>query len=98
VRGDVADVLAAAHDLDAILLDVDNGPDWASFRGNARLYAPAGLASARSALAKGGALAVWSGYRADPFLGKLRAAGFLPRVIELYERGVVRARAYVGTV
>ena len=38
---------------DAILLDVDNGPQWASFRTNARLYTPAGLAVARAALAPG---------------------------------------------
>jgi predicted O-methyltransferase YrrM len=97
VRGDVLDVLGAERDLDAILLDVDNGPEWASFRTNARLYAPGGLATARDALAPGGAYAVWSGYRADAFLGKLRAAGFRPERRELREKGVVRAWAYVGS-
>jgi spermidine synthase len=96
--GDVAEVIAGARGLDAILLDVDNGPEWASFRTNARLYAEPGLRAAREALAPGGVLAVWSGYRADAFLGKLRAAGLAPRVVPLRERGVVRARAYVGTV
>jgi spermidine synthase len=97
VQGDVADAIAAAPgDLDAILLDVDNGPHWASFRSNARLYGPAGLASARAALAPGGALAVWSGYPADAFLAQLRAAGLAPSVVPLRERGRVRARAYVG--
>jgi spermidine synthase len=98
VRADVSEVIAAARGLDAILLDVDNGPDWASFRSNARLYAAPGLEAARAALAPGGVLAVWSGYPADAFLGKLRAAGFAPRVVLLRERGVVRARAYVGAV
>jgi spermidine synthase len=94
---DVHDVLAAgAGAWDAILLDVDNGPHWASFRTNARLYAPAGLAVARRALARGGFFAVWSGYRADAFLARLRAAGFTPRSMPLFERGRVRARAYVG--
>jgi spermidine synthase len=96
VHDDVLDVLAGERDLDAILLDVDNGPEWASFRTNARLYAPGGLAAARAALSAGGAYAVWSGYRADAFLGKLRAAGFLPERRELRERGVVQAWAYVG--
>jgi len=96
VRADVADAIAAERDLDAILLDVDNGPEWASFRTNARLYAPAGLAAARAALAPGGVLVVWSGYAADAFVPKLRAAGFSPSVVPLRERGVVRARAYVG--
>jgi predicted membrane-bound spermidine synthase len=83
---------------DAILLDVDNGPDWATFRVNARLYSPAGLAVAHAALAPGGFLAVWSGYPADGFLASLRAAGFASKLVPLRERGRVRARAYVGTV
>ena len=101
-NADVADVIARAAGpgagrLDAILLDVDNGPEWASFRTNARLYAPAGLAAAHAALKPGGILAVWSGYPADAFLGRLRGAGFAPSVVPLRETtGVVRARAYVG--
>jgi spermidine synthase len=99
VAGDVGAVVAeAAGDADLILLDVDNGPHWASFRGNARLYSPAGLAELRRALLPGGALAVWSGYRSDSFLGHLRAAGFKPSVVPLHERGRVRARAYVGSI
>ncbi|MDB4993000.1 MAG: hypothetical protein JWM74_432 [Myxococcaceae bacterium] len=97
VVGDVSDVIARERDVDAILLDVDNGPGWASFRTNARLYAEAGLASAHAALTQGGSLAVWSGYPADKFVGTLRKAGFVPRIVPLTERGVVRARAYVGT-
>ena len=97
VVGDVSDVIAREHDVDAILLDVDNGPGWASFRTNARLYAEAGLASAHAALTKGGSLAVWSGYPADKFVGALRKAGLVPRIVPLTERGVVRARAYLGT-
>jgi spermidine synthase len=97
VARDVRAVIAeAAGDVDLILLDVDNGPHWASFRGNARLYSPAGLAELKRALSGGGVLAVWSGYRSDSFLGHLRAAGFKPSVVPLHERGRVRARAYVG--
>jgi predicted membrane-bound spermidine synthase len=96
-RTDAFDAMSAAAGLyDAILLDVDNGPEWASFRTNARLYTPAGLAIARAALAPGGMLAVWSGYPADGFLAQLRAAGLLPSRLLLRERGKVRARAYVG--
>jgi spermidine synthase len=98
IPGDVRAVVAqAAGDVDLILLDVDNGPHWASFRSNARLYSPAGLADLKRALFAGGALAVWSGYRSDSFLGHLRTAGFTPSVIPLQERGRVRARAYVGS-
>lgn len=97
VRGDVTDVIAqASGEVDLILLDVDNGPHWASFRTNARLYSPAGLAACKRALVAGGAVTVWSGYRADAFLGHLRGAGFTPSVVPLQERGRVRARAYVG--
>lgn len=95
-RADVGDVLASSNDVSAILLDVDNGPQWASFRTNARLYSDAALVRAREALAPGGIYSVWSGYPADAFVGKLRRAGFAPRIEPLTECGVVRARAYVG--
>ncbi len=98
VMDDVADAIARERDLSAVLLDVDNGPEWASFRTNARLYAEADLRGARAALREGGTFAVWSGYARDAFVGKLRAAGFAPRIVPLEERGVVRARAYVGVV
>jgi spermidine synthase len=93
---DVGPAIAEERGLGAILLDVDNGPHWAAFRTNAGLYSPPALTQARDALAPGGAYAVWSGYRADAFLGRLRRAGFTPRTVPLHERGVVRARAYVG--
>jgi spermidine synthase len=98
VRGDVIDVMAeGAGDLDAIFLDVDNGPHWASFRSNSRLYTLEGLAGFKRALAPGGALAVWSGYRADSFIRHLREAGFSDvSVLPLEEHGRIRAQAYVG--
>lgn len=96
VRDDVADVIARESGLAAILLDVDNGPEWASFRTNARLYADSALVRTRSALRARGLFAVWSGYAADPFVARLRKAGFIARIVPLTERGVVRARAYVG--
>lgn len=97
-NADVAEVIAEAEpgSLGAILLDVDNGPEWASFRTNARLYADASLATARDRLTVGGIYSVWSGYPADVFVGALRRAGFRPRIEPLRERGVIRARAYVG--
>lgn len=97
LRDDVAEVIAREQELDAILLDVDNGPAWASFRTNARLYGPEGLRQAKAALAPGGVYAVWSGYPADAFVGVLRRAGFQPEVVPFEERGVLRARAYLGT-
>ena len=96
VRDDVADVIAREKGLAAVLLDVDNGPQWASFRTNARLYADSALTRAREALRPRGLYAVWSGYAADAFVARLRAAGFVARIEPLMERGVMRARAYVG--
>lgn len=96
VNADVADVIAESTDLSSILLDVDNGPEWASFRTNARLYSKAALERAAGALRPGGLYSVWSGYPADGFVGALRRAGLEPRIELLHERGVVRARAYIG--
>ena len=75
--GDVAELLRApATGFDAILLDVDNGPEAILRRENDWLYTPAGLAAARSALRSGGVLAVWSAGPDAPFLRRLRSAGF----------------------
>ncbi len=92
------DVFAAyaSGPYDAILLDVDNGPEWAATRSNARLYAAEGLAVAYAAVSPGGLFAVWSGYEKDAFMASLRRAGFEASKVPLLERGVMRARAYVG--
>lgn len=96
VRADAVDVIARERDLDSILLDVDNGPEWASFPDNARLYDAAGLRAAWQALRPGGSYAVWSGYAVDPFVHALRAAGFETSTLPLEEKGRVQARVYVG--
>lgn len=61
---------------DAILLDVDNGPDGLSREGNDALYTLAGLAQARAALRPGGVLAVWSSGPDLRFTARLRKSGF----------------------
>lgn len=77
IDGDVADRITGAHNrYDAILLDVDNGPDGLVRPGNDRLYSPAGLASARAALRPGGVLAIWSAAPDPGFAARLRRAGF----------------------
>lgn len=96
LQRDIADVIAEERNVDVILLDVDNGPEWASFQTNARLYAASGLSNVRRALVSLGALAVWSGYPVNRFMGRLREAELLPSVVPLHEGGRVRARAYVG--
>lgn len=74
---DVHDVIAAASDrFDAILLDVDNGPDGLIQAENERLYCNWGLRSAYGALRSGGVLAIWSAYPAAGFDRRLERAGF----------------------
>ena len=97
VKEDVHRVISREKDVDAILLDVDNGPDWGSFRTNSRLYDLRGLRAARAALRIGGIYAVWSGYPSEGFRDRLRRAGFAPSVVPFRERGKLQARAYVGT-
>jgi spermidine synthase len=75
--GDVADVIAGGNGgYDAILLDVDNGPDGLTRAGNDGLYSPAGLQAAKRALAAGGILAVWSAGGDVKFTKRLEKAGF----------------------
>lgn len=61
---------------DAILLDVDNGPDGLTRPGNDGLYSDRGLAAAKAALRTGGILAVWSAAPDARFARRLRDAGF----------------------
>ena len=77
VRGDVADAIGReAGAYDAILLDVDNGPDGLSRDANDRLYSARGLSIARAALRAGGVLAVWSAAPDKAFARRLADAGF----------------------
>jgi spermidine synthase len=74
---DVGAVIAAAQaKFDAILLDVDNGPDGLSRAANDRLYDMQGLKAARRALRPKGLLAVWSASPNKEFTSRLSRAGF----------------------
>ncbi|WP_199088639.1 hypothetical protein [Bosea sp. ASV33] len=74
---DVAKAIAAGKGrLDAILLDVDNGPEGLTVAGNDQLYDAAGLHAAKAALRPGGILAVWSSGPDHGFTRRLRQAGF----------------------
>jgi len=70
VRQAMAEAAPATYDL--VLLDVDNGPDFLVHTSNAPLYAPPALTAARSALAPGGLLVVWSSHVAPSLLAALR--------------------------
>ena len=78
VSVEVADVakLIRAGRWDAILLDVDNGPEAMTQSANDGLYGAAGLASARQGLNRGGVLAVWSQGPEPAFVKRLQRGGF----------------------
>jgi spermidine synthase len=61
---------------DAILLDVDNGPDGLTRRANDRLYGRSGLKTSFSSLRTSGILAVWSSGADEAFTRRLKQCGF----------------------
>ena len=90
-ESDVVDLIRGARaDYDAILLDVDNGPNGIVRKANDRLYDVNGLAAAHNALKPGGVLAVWSSADDAKFTARLRKGGF-----EVFENAV-RAKGPQG--
>ena len=78
LEADVGDLIASAQArYDAILLDVDNGPDGLTRAANDRLYDMPGLGRAWSALRPGGVLAIWSARPDRAFTQRLRKAGLV---------------------
>ncbi len=74
---DVFDLISRNENhYDAILLDVDNGPDGITHASNDRLYTTAGLKTAKRALCSGGILAVWSSAPDTKFTRRLADVGF----------------------
>jgi len=90
---DVGDLIVTGKSVyDAILLDVDNGPDGLSRSENDRLYNLAGLAAAHAALRPGGVLAVWSAHPDRGFTARLRQSGFEVEEVNTRARGKRGAR------
>ena len=88
IQGDVAaTILGSPGVFDAILLDVDNGPDGLVRAANDQLYSKQGLRVAGSALRPGGVIAVWSAGPDEAFARRLKTAGFA------VDEVAVRARA-----
>lgn len=87
VMGDVGAAIGRARsEYDAILLDVDNGPDGLTRLANDKLYTFDGLRAAKAALKPGGVLAVWSAGPDDRFRRRMGEVGFA------VEEVAVRAR------
>jgi spermidine synthase len=72
---------------DAILLDVDNGPDGLTSSENDLLYGTTGLTASFCALRPGGLLAVWSVAGAPAFTKRLRQTGFVVEEVTVRARG-----------
>jgi spermidine synthase len=76
-EGDVGPIVrAGAAAYDAILMDVDNGPEALTSRRNNHLYSDDGIAAAKKALRPDGILAVWSSGPDSRYTRRLRQAGF----------------------
>jgi len=85
---DVGDLIRSHQSAyDAILLDVDNGPEGLTRKANNELYNQAGLSAAHAALRPGGVLAVWSSAPNPKFTRRLRRTGFAVDEIPLRAKG-----------
>ena len=80
---------------DAILLDVDNGPEGLMRKTNDDLYDDYGLREAHGALRSGGVLAVWSSAPNAAFAKRLRTAGYLVEELKVWANGRGRGARHV---
>ena len=93
---DVAHLFTAGQQTyDAILLDVDNGPEGLTRKENDWLYSINGLNEAYMALRPQGVLAVWSAGPDNDFLQRLRKTGFEVDEVRIRTRGSKGARHYI---
>ncbi len=74
--GDVRKLIRKGANFDAILLDVDNGPEALAHASNDQLLSPQGLERARAALAADGVLGVWSFSDDAQFTRRLQKHGW----------------------
>jgi spermidine synthase len=85
---DVARVIKSdRHGFDAILLDVDNGPNGLTRPANEWLYGSRGLAAAKKALRTGGILGVWSVEPDRAFESCLRGTGLDVKTLHVHAHG-----------
>lgn len=75
--GDVADILSAQlRTFDAVLMDVDNGPEAVLFPSNHGLYSALGVELVLASLKPRGVFGLWSADRSTNFERLLEAGGF----------------------
>ncbi|OEU56514.1 MAG: hypothetical protein BA862_04785 [Desulfobulbaceae bacterium S3730MH12] len=71
---------------DAILLDVDNGPDGLTRKANDRIYGMNGLKNAFFALRTGGMLSIWSSGVDEQFTHRLKQCQFQTEIVTVRAR------------
>lgn len=80
--GDVGQLLKdSPGTFDAIMLDVDNGPEGLTRKENDWIYSRAGLAAAQAALRPDGVVAYWSAGQDPTFTERLRSIGFAAEAV-----------------
>jgi spermidine synthase len=88
LRSDVADILTSEQQgFDAIMLDVDNGPEGLTRKSNSWLYSSTGLDACARALRPKGLLAVWSASADQAFSQRLSKSGFNAQQIQVFAHG-----------
>lgn len=92
VEGDVRGAIDRGG-WNAILLDVDQGPDAVTTRGNESLYSRRGIERLKRALAPGGVLIIWSAYESPEFEQKLTRGGFRVKRRQVFARAPLRKGA-----
>lgn len=93
LASDVADVLKREpQGFDAIMLDVDNGPEGLTRKSNSWLYSSSGLDACARALRPKGLLAVWSASADQAFSQRLRTSGFDAEQVQVFAHGNRGAR------
>lgn len=100
VKDVIATLRSSAGRFDAVLLDIDNGPEAFTESSNAGLYNDRGIAAIRAALKRGGVLAVWSAREDRRFEQRLKYAGFtveVERVRARLKQGGPRYTIFLGT-
>ena len=107
--GDVADFFKQSNaaqsnqiknaSFDAILLDVDNGPEAFTHADNNNLYSMASLSAIKNTLRPKGVLAVWSAWNEPTFTKTLKKAGFKVNVktVRAHKGKGSRHTIYVAT-
>lgn len=94
-QGDVVKTIMSKKSAwDAILLDVDNGPDGLTRESNERLYGISGLKNAFFALRPGGILAVWSCAPDEGFTRRLKKCRFQTEIVTVRSRKPGKGRRH----